>query len=989
MIGYTSITFSYDPDGQFIFPLTVWITEMRTHNLLGMDFYQKQVSGIHFDLPGIEIKNPPKSICYGSFHQNKPYPHLSQTLTIRTPYTMCIDATSAHYWKYFPTDTQIHFSLGPTFQPNQNAVATGLSFINTLCTRSELNLPKLMENNKNNQITLPKGRIGFSSLDVVDRDEPKYQIRSPYELANTFIFTDERYNDCFLLHSTVPAQSSDDFLKIIFGTEVSILQQPSSIGHCISADARMSKGFVDFLSHRIPGLRSTCRKARLFMVQVYPFWDSTGKRYIYNLVTKEKFCDKPNPSTSSKTLEAMRIHASMNGISTITIPKLGCGLDQMNWQEVVKLLRDNFTHADVQLVVYTLERNGIHALSAEGETEFYADDEIERYSEEFLQENRELETDFIKDSKACQSTCDEQFPVLREKDHNNRLIDRYLQYQPKDLINYVKDFDFQYSDITDEEMTLLTYMLVDARDVCSQHKFDVGKTHQKLHVTLKLNVELKQRPGKLPVNLNEMQEKLLTQLKVADIIRGMGDEDEMVSLFVNPIILMPENDYVKLVIDARYLNSVTDLTNYSWPLKPVQMIMTRVNGKVFSVSDLSCAYHQVPLSLETQKLTSFTRKTVHLHTWILWVMWTPKLFQPLNDGSFVHFDPLIKKKQAITYIDDTIMQLRNKNEMFTVINENHTLLRKAGLKAAPDKTFFFLKKVKFLGHVISRERIRRIAKRVKDLKNLKSPETKRDVMKLLECLGFYNCYIKNLHVDSQPFYDLIKDSIPFQWTHEHEKLFQSIKAGISEDTILAVPSTAYPFHIHLDSSNIGTGCILIQHFPEGKRIISFNSRIFEKAEQKMSTLHRELCGIVSVLQTYEHYIIGSPFPIYLYCDQKAILYLWGRKGQLSHRFFRYQVVVTKFQNLIITWTPGSNLAFPDILSRNVTVEEYQKPQLQHKKIPRDIEFYDEHASPVTYRIQHDTMIILTTLATTSTQSIANKETTKRFFDCTMMVKTSR
>ena len=50
---------------------------------------------------------------------------------------------------------------------------------------------------------------------------------------------------------------------------------------------------------------------------------------------------------------------------------------------------------------------------------------------------------------------------------------------------------------------------------------------------------------------------------------------------------------------------MTDLTSYSWPLEPVQMIMTRVNGKFFSVSDLSCAYHQVPISPETQKLTSF------------------------------------------------------------------------------------------------------------------------------------------------------------------------------------------------------------------------------------------------------------------------------------------------------------------------------------------------------------------------------------------------
>ena len=117
-------------------------------------------------------------------------------------------------------------------------------------------------------------------------------------------------------------------------------------------------------------------------------------------------------------------------------------------------------------------------------------------------------------------------------------------------------------------------------------------------------------------------------------------------------------------------------------------------------------------------------------------------------------------------------------------------------------------------------------------------------------------------MDSQSFYDLIKYSTPFHWTHEHENLFQSMKDRISGDTILAVPSTDYPFHIQVDSLNVGTVSILIQQFLEGKRIISFNSIIFDKAEQKMSTLQRELCGIVSALKTYEHYIIGYPFPMY-------------------------------------------------------------------------------------------------------------------------------
>ena len=202
---------------------------MRTQNLLGMDFCQKLVSGIQFDLPGTDIKNPPKSICFSSFHQNKYFCHSSQIFTIRAPYTMCIDAKGTRCWKYWPIDTHIHFPLGSTFQPNQKVVATVLSFINTLCTRSERNLPILRENYKYHWITLPKGRIGFFSLDVLDRDEPKYHIRSPYDPTNAIIYTDDRYSVCFFFHSTVPAQTTDEFLQILYVTEDSILQQPNSL----------------------------------------------------------------------------------------------------------------------------------------------------------------------------------------------------------------------------------------------------------------------------------------------------------------------------------------------------------------------------------------------------------------------------------------------------------------------------------------------------------------------------------------------------------------------------------------------------------------------------------------------------------------------------------------------------------------------------------------------------------------------------------------
>ena len=72
-------------------------------------------------------------------------------------------------------------------------------------------------------------------------------------------------------------------------------------------------------------------------------------------------------------------------------------------------------------------------------------------------------------------------------------------------------------------------MLLDSRVVYSRHKFDVGKTRQKFHVTLKPKAEFRrQRPSKVP--LKEKLEKLLTQLRDADIFREMGDDDEMGSI---------------------------------------------------------------------------------------------------------------------------------------------------------------------------------------------------------------------------------------------------------------------------------------------------------------------------------------------------------------------------------------------------------------------------------------------------------------------------
>ena len=143
------------------------------------------------------------------------------------------------------------------------------------------------------------------------------------------------------------------------------------------------------------------------------------------------------------------------------------------------------------------------------------------------------------------------------------------------------------------------------------------------------------------------------------------------------------------------------------------------------------------------------------------------------------------------------------------------------------------------------------------------------------------------------------------------------------------------------------------------KVISYNSRILNPQEQKLSTLERELLGIVHALQIYEFIIIGSPHPIHVFTDHKPLLHCFTKKGNLSPRFYRAQMQFTKFSKLKIIHTPGKNLSVADLLSRSFTKEEKQINQLKHKHLPPHIGFtilQNNTLKPVHYLIKYEEVL---------------------------------
>ena len=99
-------------------------------------------------------------------------------------------------------------------------------------------------------------------------------------------------------------------------------------------------------------------------------------------------------------------------------------------------------------------------------------------------------------------------------------------------------------------------------------------------IRIKDNCKLQtQRPSKVPIHYRDRLNKLLLELESYNIIKQIdstSDEKHTIgTTFLNPLIIIPKGDAIKVVIDARHLNSNTNQELESWPIEPLASQLAR------------------------------------------------------------------------------------------------------------------------------------------------------------------------------------------------------------------------------------------------------------------------------------------------------------------------------------------------------------------------------------------------------------------------------
>lgn len=119
--------------------------------------------------------------------------------------------------------------------------------------------------------------------------------------------------------------------------------------HCISRDYALGAGIaVEF------DKRYDMRNRLLKLAEEKP--ETLDEKCIevenvFNLITKEKYWQKPSYKSLEESLLEMKEKLSKNkNIKKLVMPKIGCGLDRLSWDKVEPMIQEIFKDLDIEIV---------------------------------------------------------------------------------------------------------------------------------------------------------------------------------------------------------------------------------------------------------------------------------------------------------------------------------------------------------------------------------------------------------------------------------------------------------------------------------------------------------------------------------------------------------------------------------------------------------------------------------------------------------------
>jgi hypothetical protein len=219
-----------------------------------------------------------------------------------------------------------------------------------------------------------------------------------------------------------------------------------------------------------------------------------------------------------------------------------------------------------------------------------------------------------------------------------------------------------------------------------------------------------------------------------------------------PVLFVKKKDGTfRMCIDYRELNKLTVKNRY--PLPRIDDLFDQLQGaKCFSKIDLRSGYHQLRVHEDDIPKTAFRTRYGHYEFTVMPFGLTnaPAVFMDLmNRVCRPYLD-----KFVIVFIDDILIYSKTKEEHAEHLGRVLELLRRERLYGKFSKCEFWLDRVQFLGHVVSKDGIHVDPSKIDAVKNWRRPETPTEVRQFLGLAGYYRRFIEGFSKIALPLTQL-------------------------------------------------------------------------------------------------------------------------------------------------------------------------------------------------------------------------------------------
>ncbi|KAL0549338.1 hypothetical protein IC582_013819 [Cucumis melo] len=195
---------------------------------------------------------------------------------------------------------------------------------------------------------------------------------------------------------------------------------------------------------------------------------------------------------------------------------------------------------------------------------------------------------------------------------------------------------------------------------------------------------------------------------------------------------------MRLCIDYRELNKVTVKNCY--PLPRIDDLFDQLQGAtVFSKIDLRSGYHQLRIRDSDIPKTAFHSRYGHYEFIVMSFGLTnaPAVFMDLMNRVFKDFlDSFV-----IVFIDDILIYSKTEAEHEEHLRQVLETLRANRLYAKFSKCEFWLKKVSFLGHVVSSEGVSVDPAKIEAVSNWPRLSAVSEIHSFLGLAGYYRKFV--------------------------------------------------------------------------------------------------------------------------------------------------------------------------------------------------------------------------------------------------------